>query len=77
MKEKEFNTIYERVLAAVLKVMYLMREDKKYNLDPTQKNYYRKVLKEIKKSEGKINFPSKDEIDELYLSLEKKKTEEE
>ncbi len=70
MKKEEFDTIYEDVLAAALKLMYLMRQDKKFNIDTSKKNYYKLVLEELK-TEGVIKTPDKEAINELYKRKEK------
>ncbi len=70
MKKDKFDTIYEQVLAASLKLMYYMREDRKNNLDSPAINYYRKVLEEIKKNEGAVEYPERDDINHLYESDE-------
>ncbi len=76
MKRENYDTIFEDVLAATLKMMYMMREDKKFNINTPSKNYYRSVMEELDKK-GSVEAPVKDDINRLYEEIETAEKKEE
>ena len=70
MEKKEFDTIYEKILAAVLKVMYEMKKAQLSGESETlSKNFYDMVYNQVKNSKD-IEYPTIQDINDLYKKID-------
>ncbi len=77
MEKKNYDTIYEKILSAVLRVMYEMRKESMSG--QTEKfgtNFYDRVYEELKKNDV-IDSPTKQDINDLYDAIDKLSQEDE
>jgi len=71
MEKKNYDTIYEKILSAVLKVMYEMRKDSMSGkTEEFQTNFYDRVYEELRNNDI-VDAPNKDDINKLYDDLDK------
>ena len=77
MEKKTYDTIYEKILSAVLKVMYEMRKESiSGQSEEFQTNFYDRVYEEVKNADT-VETPTKEDINDLYESIDKLSQEKE